>query len=161
MTRQFSAGGAVFKRSLRSSPKAVGLKKEKGQIYWLIIKPRPSPDFPKERSQLPKGLIDEGESSERAAVREVKEETGIETKIVTKIDVTKYIFSFRGEKIFKVVTYYLMEYIGGTPTSDHKEIQEVHWLPFEKAKKLLTYSGDKAILQKASELLKSQADTLF
>ncbi len=166
MTRQFSAGGTVYKnlsqskRTLRSSPASLdaGLRKGLGAsseqlVKWLIIKPKSSPDFPKERFQLPKGLIDKGESSQEAALREVREETGIKAKIIEKVDDAKIFFTFQGEKIFKIISYYLMEYISGEPSADHKEVDEVLWLPFEEAKKKLTYSTDKSVLQKANELL--------
>lgn len=89
-----------------------------------------------------------------AAVREVFEETGIKGKIIGKVATSKYLITIRGEKIFKIVTFYLMEYASGKPT-ENEEAERVLWLPFAEAKKTLTYSNDKSVLQKASELLKS------
>lgn len=143
MTRHFSAGGVVY-------------KKEATNILWLIIKPKPSVDFPKDRYQLPKGLINKNETPEEAAVREVQEETGITGKIISKIDTSKFIFTFRGERIFKIVTWYLMAYVSGTPTPDHTETEEVLWLSYDTAYKILTYSSDKTILEKASKMVESQ-----
>ena len=142
MKREFSAGGCVFKR-------------EGGQILWAIIKPRLSTDFPRERYQLPKGLIDGQESSEQAALREVKEETELTARIIQKIDSTKIFYTFRGEKIFKIITYYLMEYLSGEP-KESTEVEKTMWLPLEEAKKILTHTNDKGILQKASGLLKAE-----
>lgn len=133
MIRQFSAGGAVFKNNL-----------------WLIIKPRPSPDFPADRYQLPKGLIEPGEKPVDTAIREVFEETGIMGEIIQKVSDSKFIYSFQGEKIFKVVTYYLMKYVSGEPT-ENAEVEKILWLPFDEAKKTLTYYSDKSVLEKALE----------
>lgn len=139
MSRQFSAGGAVFKKTSEG-------------VYWIVIKPRPSSLFPSNRFALPKGHLESGESSEQAAVREVLEETGVTAKIVSKVGVSKYPFKVGSEKIFKVVSYFLMEYVSGE-LSENEEVEELLWLPFEEAKKKLTYSDDKKILQSAAHLL--------
>lgn len=146
MKRQFSAGGAVFKK-VHSLDKT-------GDILWLVIKPRPSKEFPKERYQLPKGLLEEKEKTENAALREVFEETGIKGEIVRKIADSRYVFSLKGEKIFKVVSYYLMKYLDGEP-KENEEVEKIFWLPFFEASNKLTYSSDKQILKKASEMLQS------
>lgn len=138
MKRQFSAGGAVYKGDL-----------------WLIIKPRPSVDFPVTRYQLPKGQIEPAEKSTDTAIREVFEETGIKAKIIAKISDQKYVFTFRGEKIFKIVSYYLMKYLSGKP-KENQEVENVLWLPFTEAKKTLSFSSDKSVLEKASNLLEKQ-----
>lgn len=134
-------------------------KKESGEIYWLIIKPKPSPDFPSDRWQLPKGMIEKGENSESAAVREVREETGVEAKIIEKVDTSKYVLTFvktnlyPDNKVFKIVTWYVMEYVSGEARADNKETEEVFWAPFEKALKTLSFSSEKQVLKKASEVI--------
>ena len=70
--REFSSGGVVF-------------KKIKDKVLWLVTSSTPSPEIPKSYWRFPKGHIDSGESVERAAVREVKEEGGVEATIVNKI----------------------------------------------------------------------------
>ncbi len=140
MTRQFSAGGIVYKIT--------------DQTYWLIIKPRPSELFPTERYQLPKGHIEPGEKSEQASVREVMEETGITAKIIKKVGDNKYVIDMKDEKFFKISTYYLMEYVSGELTTND-EVSELFWLPFDEAKKKLSFSGDKKLLEKADELLRA------
>lgn len=137
MKREFSAGGVVFKKNL-----------------WLIIKHRPSSDFPQEQWRLPKGNIDPGEKITDTAIREVLEETGINAKILGKVSDQRYVYTFRGEKIFKIVTFYLMEYLSGEP-KENDEVEEIFWLPLEKAKKTLSFQSDKSILQKAKELLEA------
>lgn len=139
MTRQFSAGGVVFKRD--------------GEIFlWLIIKPRPSKLFPTERYQLPKGHLEEGETTQTAALREVLEETGIQAKIIDKAGDTKYPLQIGQDRVFKIITYFLMEYVSGGPKVND-EVEQISWLPFEEAKKKLTFSDEKRTFQKASELL--------
>lgn len=139
MRREFSAGGVVFKRT-------------DDDVLWLIIKRRPSELFPAERYQLPKGHIETGESTEQTAIREVFEETGIRGKILAKLGSNKFVFSMGEEKIFKVVTYLLMEYVSGELT-ENAEVEKLFWLPFSEAKDLLTFANDKELLEKASNIV--------
>jgi len=85
--RQFSAGGAAYTTS------------KNGKIKWLIVKPAGT-----ERWQLPKGQIEKDEKSIEAAQREVKEEGGVETKVITKIGSSSYFYVFENTKCFKTVT---------------------------------------------------------
>lgn len=135
MKREFSAGGAVRKGNL-----------------WLIIKPRPSALFPSDRYQLPKGHVEKGESTEAAAIREVYEETGIRGKIIAKAGYSKFPMKMGAESIFKIITYYLMEYQSGELTSND-EVEELFWLSYFEARKKLTFSDDKKILDEANKLL--------
>lgn len=135
MKREFSSGGVVFKKN--------------GGVFWLIIKPRPSKLFPNERYQLPKGHVREGESTEAAAVREVLEETGVKAKIIRKVGSNKFPLKIGDEKIFKIVTYYLMEYLSGELTVND-EVEELFWLSFDEARKKLTFYDDKKILDLAA-----------
>ena len=136
--RQFSAGGAVYKTSKHK------------KVKWLLIKPTGT-----DRWQLPKGKIDKGESSLQAALREVKEEGGVETKIIEKIGSSSYFYVFDETKCFKTVTYFLMEIIKKTKEGHDEEIDEVIYEEFENAYKLLTFKDDKNILKKAREVLES------
>jgi 8-oxo-dGTP pyrophosphatase MutT (NUDIX family) len=131
LKREFSAGGVVF-------------KKEKGKTKWLIIQPKGT-----DRWQLPKGQIDEGESSRKAAVREVEEEGGVKTRLIKKLGDTRYFYILHGEKIFKTVTFYLMEYQGSSKKGpDKKEIDKVTFVPFEEAIKKLTFKDDRKMVEK-------------
>lgn len=102
--------------------------------------------------KFPKGHLDEGESLTQAALREVGEETGIRAKIISKIGVSKYTYPLRGKKRFKIVTYFLMEEIGGQLHPQAGEIEEVRWVSPEEALKILSFSADKKLLEKALEL---------
>lgn len=134
--REFSAGGVVYRGN-----------------KWLVRATNPSNLFPKLNWTLPKGWIDEGETPEQAAVREVGEEGGVEAKIVKKVETIRYFFRHpeRGN-ILKFVTFYLMEYVSDLPDGFGEETSEVLWLNFEDACKKLSYSGERQILKKAKEI---------
>ena len=136
--RQFSAGGAAYKTS------------KSGVIKWLIIKPAGT-----DRWQLPKGQIEKNEKSIEAAVREVKEEGGVITKVIEKIGSSSYFYVFEDTKCFKTVTYFLMEIIKKTKEGHDEEIDKVSFQEFKKAYELLSFKDDKNILQKAKEMLES------
>ncbi|MBI2334358.1 NUDIX domain-containing protein [Candidatus Daviesbacteria bacterium] len=101
---------------------------------------------------FPKGLIDPGQTPQEAAVREVKEEGGVEAKIVEKIGYSKYVYSLNDEKIFKIVTYFLMEYVSGDPKDHDWEMEDAGWYEPDEALKQLTFSQDKTLLKKALEM---------
>ena len=104
---------------------------------------------------LPKGLVEKGESMRETALREVKEECGIKTKIIEKIsDPERYVYVFEGVRVFKQVSYFLMEYVSGDIKDHDWEMEEVVWLPFEKAKERLNFHAAKAKLEKAQQVLK-------
>jgi 8-oxo-dGTP diphosphatase len=136
MKRIFSAGGIVFNNV--------------GQV--LLTKAGSLRDESKKHWAFPKGHIDPGETSTEAALREVKEETGVEAKIISKVGDSKYTFAYNGEKIFKVASYFLMEYISGELIPQIGEIEEVDWVSTEEALKILSFSADKDLLKKALEL---------
>ncbi|MBI4036560.1 NUDIX domain-containing protein [Candidatus Daviesbacteria bacterium] len=133
MKREFSAGGIVFNKKGQ-----VLLTKHSTNHHW----------------GFPKGLIEEGHKSEETALREVKEEGGVEAKILGKVGYSKYIYTFNNEKIFKVVTYFLMEYISGDPKDHDWEMEEAGWYELDEALKKLEFKGDQELLQKAKSILK-------
>ena len=102
---------------------------------------------------LPKGLIDSGEGPEETALREVAEETGVTARLVTKLGDVRYVYTWSGERIFKVVSFYLLRYSRGRLgdiSSEHRiEVEEARWLPLEEAPKLLAYGGEREMAEKA------------
>ena len=139
--REFSSGGVVY-------------KKEKNKTLWLVTRSAASDLYPKQVWRLPKGWIDEGEKVEEAALREVREEGGIEAKIIQKIETVKYFFTTADKsKVLKFVTFYLMEFVKDLPESFGEETSEIAWLPYEEAYKKLSFSGERQVLKKAKELL--------
>lgn len=102
---------------------------------------------------FPKGHLNEGESSKDAALREVKEEVGLDAEIIDKVGVSKYFFEWEGEKIFKVVTIFLMKAKTGQITIQAEEILEARWVNVDEALELLSFANDKKLLSQALKLL--------
>jgi 8-oxo-dGTP pyrophosphatase MutT (NUDIX family) len=97
---------------------------------------------------FPKGGVDEGETLEQAALREVKEEAGPECEIIRQLSTSRYFFTTRkGETKPKVVYYFLMKVTGGRLFADGLETDEAIWCSVEEAANRLSYQGDKDILR--------------
>jgi 8-oxo-dGTP pyrophosphatase MutT (NUDIX family) len=109
---------------------------------------------------LPKGLIDPGEKPEQTALREVAEETGAHGRSAGKLGDVKYVYTWAGERIFKVVSFYLVRYSGGrlgdVPPEHRHEVAEVRWLPLQDAPRLLAYGGERQMASKALERLEGE-----
>lgn len=104
---------------------------------------------------LPKGLIEEGETAEETAVREVREETGLAGEIVQKIG--KIHYDFRKEKhFFKTVHFFLLKFIKGSVDAHDFEVDSAKWVPLSDGLHKLTYPNEKKILRKAKDILKPQ-----
>jgi 8-oxo-dGTP pyrophosphatase MutT (NUDIX family) len=109
---------------------------------------------------LPKGLIGPGEGPEETAVREVGEETGVTGRSLGKLGDVRYVYTWAGERVFKVVSFYLVRYTGGRlgelePELAH-EVAEARWLPLEDAPRLLAYRGEREMAEKALARLAEQ-----
>jgi 8-oxo-dGTP pyrophosphatase MutT (NUDIX family) len=106
---------------------------------------------------LPKGLIDPGEAPADTAVREVSEETGASGRLISKLGDVKYVYTWDGERIFKVVSFYLLRYssgrLGAVPAEHRHEVAEVRWLPLEEAPRLLAYGGERDMAERARAAL--------
>ncbi|MBU4015974.1 NUDIX domain-containing protein [Patescibacteria group bacterium] len=138
MRFEFSAGGIIY-------------KKEGNQISVLLCQHAQHHGW-----VFPKGLIGdniEGESKEATAIREVKEETGAQAKIIRPLPPITYWYVWEKEKIKKTVYYFLMEYTGGDTTKHDTEMEDVEWLPANEVEKRLTYKADKKVWQQAIMLV--------
>jgi 8-oxo-dGTP pyrophosphatase MutT (NUDIX family) len=102
---------------------------------------------------LPKGLVDRGEKPEEAALREVVEETGVEARPIEKLGDIRYVYTWAGERVFKVVSFFLFRYrrgrLGELAPAQRREVAEARWLPLEDAEKLLSYRGEQEMAGKA------------
>jgi 8-oxo-dGTP pyrophosphatase MutT (NUDIX family) len=98
---------------------------------------------------FPKGTPTEGESLEATAVREVREETGLDVRIVRPLGEMTYSFVASGERIHKVVHFFLMEAIGGDPSLHDAEYDEVRWVTIVDARRMLTFDTYRDVLDRA------------
>ncbi len=109
---------------------------------------------------LPKGLIGPGETGEETARREVLEETGVEGRTLEKLGDVRYVYTWEGERVFKVVSFFLMRAvrgrIGAIAPEMRVEVAEARWLPLEEAPRLLAYKGEREMAQKAWDRLGAQ-----
>ncbi len=114
---------------------------------------------------LPKGLVDRGESASETALREGFEETGIHSRLEAKLGDVKYVYTWKGERVFKIVSFYLAFARGGQsggrigelPAGMEAEVAEARWLPLADAPCLLAYKGEREMAQKAVEKLGGDA----
>ena len=165
MIREISAGGVVVRN--------------KDGAWWMAAIEPPSaapgatPDPGKRAARakpkpilcLPKGLLDPGEKPLEAALREVREETGITAVPITKLGDSKYAYVRSwgdGERVFKIVSFYLLHYESGRiddiPDEMRIEVARARWIPLEDAGKLLAYGGEKQMARKALKYLETHAD---
>jgi ADP-ribose pyrophosphatase YjhB (NUDIX family) len=110
---------------------------------------------------LPKGIIGDGERPEDTALREVAEETGVEGRLIGKLGDIRYVYTWDGERVFKVVSFYLLRYsrgrLGDLPPETAHEVAEARWLPLEEAPRLLAYKGEREMAEKALASLRGAA----
>ena len=125
--------------------------------WWLAaIRPNGKPDGV---WALPKGLIDPGETGAETAVREVAEETGLTGLLDRKLGDVRYVYTRGGDRIFKVVSFFLLRWSGGRigelPAGMDVEVAEARWLPLDEAPRLLAYGGERDMAKRATAALSS------
>ena len=120
----------------------------------LLIGRRDLKDQTRERLlwSLPKGHIEEGETPEQAAIREVQEETGIESEIARELGVIDFWFMAGGNRIHKTVHHYLFKEVGGSLAPQITEVDDVGWFPLGEIIELLAYPDEKKLIAKSGEL---------
>jgi len=143
MRREFSAG-AVLVRSVGGRPHLAAIRPQgKRSGTWA----------------LPKGAIDPGEKPEETAVREAFEETGVHGTLVEKLGDVRYVYTWAGERVFKVVSFYLLRAgrgrIGEIDEAMRVEVAEARWLPLAEAATRLAYKGEREMAERARVRLAS------
>jgi ADP-ribose pyrophosphatase YjhB (NUDIX family) len=101
---------------------------------------------------LPKGHIEEGETPEQAAIREVAEETGITSSITKSLGVIDFWFMAGGKRIHKTVHHFMFTEVGGTLLAQESEVDEVSWFPLSEIVDRLAYPDEKKLIAKSTEL---------
>jgi 8-oxo-dGTP pyrophosphatase MutT (NUDIX family) len=136
---QVSAGGVVFRG-------------EKGAAEVVIVSVGGQ-----NRWQLPKGFVEKGEQPEITAVREAREEAGVESEVVQPLETIEYWYAGLegGERVrfHKRVHFYLLRYLAGN-TGDHDwEVNEARWVPIDDATRQLTFDSERRVMERARQLL--------
>jgi 8-oxo-dGTP pyrophosphatase MutT (NUDIX family) len=134
MIREFSSGGVVIRRF-------------RGRPFVAVVRVRD------EILALPKGHPDQGESAADAARREVREETGLEAELVEKLGDIRYWYSRDGERVMKIVSFFLFRYRSGSVADHDDEVESAGWIPLEEAPERLAYRSERDIAETALSTL--------
>ena len=139
--REFSAGTVLVRRM-------------QGKTWFAAVRPQGKPDG---IWALPKGLIDADEKPPETALREGYEETGVRGELVQKLGDIRYVYTWQGERVLKIVSFFLARAkggrIGALPPGMEREVAEARWLPLEEAQRLLAYRGEREMAAKALDIV--------
>ncbi len=102
---------------------------------------------------LPKGHIEQGETAEETAIREVAEETGIRGQVLAALGSIDYWFVTEGRRVHKTVHHYLMRFLGGELSDEDVEVTEVAWVPLKELPSRLAYADERKLAEVADELI--------
>ncbi len=137
--REISAGGVVYQRKGDEIEVVLASRRtRRGQLAW----------------GLAKGGIEDDETMEDAAIREVREETGLLAEIEASLGETRYFYVWENVRIRKTVHFFLMRHEGGDTDDRDDEMEEIRWFPLERALKRAAYRGERDVLERAAELLR-------
>ncbi|MEV6906340.1 NUDIX hydrolase [Amycolatopsis sp. NPDC051071] len=134
-----SAGGLVVDAE-RANAALIGRLDRHGRLLW----------------SLPKGHIEDGETHEQTAVREVKEETGISARVLQPLGTIDYWFVAERRRVHKTVHHFILESTGGELSDEDVEVTEVAWVPLADLETTLAYSDERKLVRKAKELFAQQ-----
>ena len=137
--REISAGGVVYRRDGEEIEIVLASRRtRRGELAW----------------GLAKGGIEDNESPEEAAVREVREETGLLAEIEDSLGETRYFYVWEDVRIRKTVHFFLMRHTGGNIDDRDDEMEEIRWFPIERALKRAAYRGERDVLVRAAGILR-------
>src|SRR5688572_4023723 len=137
--REISAGGVVYQRKGEEIEVVLASRRtRRGQLAW----------------GLAKGGIEDDETMEEAAIREVREETGLLAEIEDSLGETRYFYVWEDVRIRKTVHFFLMRHTGGNVDDRDDEMEEIRWFPLERALKRAAYRGERDVIERAAELLR-------
>ena len=143
--REFSAGVVLVRRM-------------HGRWWFAAVRPQGKPEG---TWALPKGLVDPGESPAETAVREGYEETGVAGRLDAKLGDVRYVYTWKGERVFKVVSFFLAYArrgrIGDLPPGMEIEVADARWLPLVDAPRQLSYGGEKQMAERALAAIEASA----
>ncbi len=164
MVREISAGGVVIRQRDHAWWTAA-IEPAGDSFRDAADRSEPAKRKKKLVLALPKGLVDPGEKPLETAIREVREETGITTDLVTKLGDIKYTYSRTwgdGQRVFKIVSFYLLRYRSGRidqiDPAMRIEVAHARWVRLDDTPKLLAYSGEKQMAQRALEYVKAHPE---
>lgn len=135
---EVSAGGVVYRRSDEGVEVVLAARRtRRGDLAW----------------GLPKGLVEPDETPEQAAVREVREETGLDADVEVSLGEIRYFYVWEGIRVRKAVHFFLMHATGGDVSQHDDEMEEVRWFPLSVVLRRATYKGEREVLQRAAARL--------
>ena len=138
---QVSAGGVAFR--WKDSEPRVAIVRVKPKMRW----------------QLPKGIVDEGESPQVTAVREVREEAGVETDPIKLIETIEYWYRSvkygKPVRYHKFVHFYLLEYRSGEVSDHDHEVEEARWVSIDEAIEMLDFKSEREVIEKARVMIET------
>lgn len=145
IVKQVSAGGVVYRSGGR----------EGSEVALVKV-------GPKGRWQLPKGIVDDGETPEATAIREVREEAGVDARLVAPLEVIEYWYvgTDRGGdrvRFHKFVHLFLLEYIAGDVADHDFEVEESRWVRLEAAVEMLAFESERKAMRRAVEMIEQTA----
>lgn len=133
--REVSAGGVVYRTGPDGAEIVLAARRDRrGRLAW----------------GLPKGLIEQGESPKETAIREVREEAGLETRIVEPLGEIRYVYVWEGVRVAKLVHVFLMESTGGDVSLHDHEMEEVRWFPAGRAAHRASYPSERELVERAA-----------
>lgn len=160
MLREISSGGVVVRAAATGWELAV-IEPQRAEAN-VSRSAKSDKKRHKQVLALPKGLVDPGEKAEQAALREVREETGISATTLAKLTDIKYVYVRTwgdGQRVFKIVSFYLLRYDSGTideiALEMRIEVKRALWIPLKEAERRLTYRGEKEVIRLAKKYLES------